>query len=466
MKLNLPFSILASLIMFAYPVGDAASPDFPKVQISQSNVPAESLALNQSMRQLEKRHYSPYTQGILVETLDGRILAEWNADVAFNPASVLKLATSFMALSHLGAEHQFETSVYGDNKIDQTRKTLSGNLSIVSDGDPVFMTADALALGRALLKKGVRKVEGDLIFLGPFSMPVRVGDITLERSADGLRRAFRQVGIQVNGRLQYARLDETVLRNKVLFLRRHSPQLLDILWVQNAHSVNQCADRLGASLGGAEVLRQFVLDITHVDPTEFYVSKPSGLEHNRMSPRTAILLMRALLGWLEAHHLRMQDIMPVAGLDEGTLASRFRDPNYCGGILGKTGTNPSKDGGISALAGLAYTKDHGPIFYAIFNTHGSVSTYRRWQDKLLQGIIEENGGVGQYLSGKGELIDVYARQEWSPSDYWNSLESQRGVYLTAPVFKIHKRSVVAHKSNTSKAKASSATRKKTRSRAG
>jgi serine-type D-Ala-D-Ala carboxypeptidase/endopeptidase (penicillin-binding protein 4) len=381
MKLTIPFSILASLFVFAYPAGDAAAPDFPKVQISQSDVPAESLALNQSLRQLERRHYSPYTQGILVETLDGRVLAEWNSDVAFNPASVLKLATSFMALSYLGAKHQFETSVYGDNKVDQTRKTLSGNLAIVSDGDPVFMTADALALGRALLKKGVRKVEGDLVFMGPFSMPVR-GDITLERSADGLRRAFRQIGIQVNGRLQYARRDAAVLKNKVHFLSRRSPQLLDILWVQNAHSVNQCADRLGDSLGGAEVLRQFVLDITHVDPTEFSVSKPSGLEHNRMSPRAAILLMRAMYDWMEAHHLRMQDIMPVAGLDEGTLASRFRNPSYCGGILGKTGTNPAKDGGVSSLAGIAYTKDQGPIFYAIFNTHGSVNTYRHWQDKL------------------------------------------------------------------------------------
>jgi D-alanyl-D-alanine carboxypeptidase/D-alanyl-D-alanine-endopeptidase (penicillin-binding protein 4) len=466
MRLTIPFSILASLIVFAYPAGDAAAPDFPIVQITQSNVPVESLALNQSLRQLTKRHYSPYTQGIIVETLDGRILAEWNSDTAFNPASVLKLATSFMALSRLGAEHQFETSVYGDTGVDQKLKTLSGNLTIVSDGDPVFMTGDAFSLARALLKKGVRKVEGDLIFVGPFSMPVP-GEITVERSADGLRRAFRQMGIQVKGRLQYAHLDAAALKNKVHFLSRRSPQLLDILWVQNAHSVNQCADRLGDSLGGAEVLRQFVLDITHVDPTELYVSKPSGLEHNRMSPHSAILLMRALYHWLEEHHLRMQDIMPVAGLDEGTLASRFRNPDFCGGILGKTGTNPAKDGGISSLAGLAYTRDNGPVFYAIFNSHGNVNTYRRWQDKLLQGIIEENGGVSQYLSGKAELVNVYARQEWSPSEYWSTLNPTPGIFKVSAPSKTHKSSVAAHGSKSSRTKVStSATKKKSHTTAG
>jgi D-alanyl-D-alanine carboxypeptidase/D-alanyl-D-alanine-endopeptidase (penicillin-binding protein 4) len=465
MKPKVPLSIVAGLLVFGYPMGDAATPDFPKVQITQSSMPADSVALNQSLRQLERRHYSPYTQGVLVETLDGRIVAEWNADVAFNPASVLKLATSFMALSRLGAEHQFRTSIYGDDKVNQTQKSLSGNLTIVSDGDPVFMTADALALGRALLQKGIRKVQGDLVFMGPFSMPVK-GEITLERSAGGLLRAFRQIGIQIAGGLQYARFDEDILKNKVHYLSRNSPRLLDILWVQNAHSINQIADRLGDSLGGAEVLRQFVLDVTQVDPLEFYVSKPSGLEHNRMTPRAAIFMLRALYEWLEAHHLHLQDIMPVAGLDEGTLASRFRNPNFCGGILGKTGTNPAKDGGISSLAGLAYTRDHGPIFYAIFNSHGNVNTYRRWQDKLLQGIIEENGGVSQYLSGKAELVNVYARQEWSPSEYWSTLDPMPGISRVSASSRTHKSPAVAHGSKPSRAKASTATKKKSRSHTG
>jgi serine-type D-Ala-D-Ala carboxypeptidase/endopeptidase (penicillin-binding protein 4) len=464
MKYKPHLIILAALLTCGYPSGDAASPDYPKTQLTQGSVPLESVALNQSLAQLHKRHYSPYTQGVLVETLDGRVLAEWNSDSPFNPASVLKLATSFFALSRLGPDYQFRTSVYGDQKVNQSLKELDGNLTIVSDGDPVFMTADASAMVRTLLQKGIRKVNGDLLFMGPFTMPV-VGEITPQRSAEGLRKEFRKVGIQLKGQVRLIQQDPSVLQGQFHFLTRYSPRLIDILWVQNAHSVNQIADRLGEAAGGVEALRQFVLDTTHVDPPDFFVSKPSGLEHNQMTPHAAVLMLRALNNWLEAHHLRMQDIMPVAGLDEGTLASRFRNPSLCGGILGKTGTNPAKDGGISALAGMAYTRDQGPIFYAIFNTHGSVYAYRRWQDKLLQGIIEENGGVSQFLSGKSELVNIYARQQWLPSDYWSSLNQVVSVYNPPASSKSKKPATVAKKTNP-KAKASAASRKKTHSHTG
>jgi hypothetical protein len=138
-----------------------------------------------------------------------------------------------------------------------------------------------------------------------------------------------------------------------------------------------------------------------------------------MTPRAAIKMLRALYLWLEEHRMKMQEIMPVAGLDEGTLYGRFRDPDFCGGVLGKTGTNPSKDGGVSALAGLMYLHDHGPVLYAIFNSHGSVHTYRRWQDHFLQALIEENGGLGEYLPPHEDVAVVGSA--WAPSGYWETL---------------------------------------------
>src|SRR5262245_59249042 len=65
----------------------------------------ESAALEKSLAKLRGRRYSRENQGVLVESLDGsKILAEFNADAAFNPASVMKLATSFAALAHLGPD--------------------------------------------------------------------------------------------------------------------------------------------------------------------------------------------------------------------------------------------------------------------------------------------------------------------------------------------------------------------------
>ncbi len=52
-------------------------------------------------------------------------------------------------------------------------------------------------------------------------------------------------------------------------------------------------------------------------------------------------------------------------------------------------------GGVSTLAGIAYTRDHGPVIFAIFNTKGPVSTYRKLQDEFLKGFIVESGGIPQ-----------------------------------------------------------------------
>jgi D-alanyl-D-alanine carboxypeptidase len=194
--------------------------------------------------------------------------------------------------------------------------------------------------------------------------------------------------------------------------------LRDILWIQNAHSINEIADRLGSVLGGAEALRQFLIDVAQTPPDEISISRPSGLEYNRITARATVNMLRVLYGWLGQQQMKMQDIMPVAGIDEGTLAWRFRDVDCRGGVIGKTGTNPSKDGGVSSLAGIAYTRDHGPVIYAILNSHGRIVAYRRWQDEFLKSLIAESGGIGEYLSGHEEFTNLYAPSAWVPSEDW------------------------------------------------
>jgi D-alanyl-D-alanine carboxypeptidase len=89
----------------------------------------ESAALERSLAKLPRRRYSRDNQGVLVESLDGsKVLAEFNADITFNPASVMKLATSFAALTHFGPDYRFQTSVYGDSELDTKKKSLLGSL--------------------------------------------------------------------------------------------------------------------------------------------------------------------------------------------------------------------------------------------------------------------------------------------------------------------------------------------------
>ena len=377
----------------------------------------ESVALEKSLAKLRGRRYSRENQGVLVESLDGsKILAEFNADVTFNPASVMKLATSFAALAHFGADYRFQTSVYGDSELDTKTKSLLGKLYVHSDGNPVFGKKEAAALSRSLVRRGLRRVEGDLVVIGPFCLDDR---FTTLKSVEQLRRALTRSGIAIKGKTVLQAGDDVSLTSKVLYLRHTSTRLRDILWEQNAHSVNEIADRLGYLLGGSSTVQQFLIENCGLETNEIYVDRPSGLEYNRMTARAAVKMMRALYFWLNEHQMKLQDIMPVAGLDEGTLYGRFRDPDFRGGVLGKTGTNPSKDGGVSALAGLAYTRDHGPVLYAILNSRGSVNTYRRWQDKFLKDFIEENGGLGEYLPAHEDADGVASA--WMPSEYWGSL---------------------------------------------
>ncbi|MFN8009290.1 MAG: D-alanyl-D-alanine carboxypeptidase [Terriglobia bacterium] len=384
---------------------------------------SSSEALQKWLTQLERYRMRSYYQGIYVETLDGqKILAEHNSDETFNPASVMKMATSFFALSELGPERRFETTVYGERPLDDKAKALTGNLYIVSDGDPSLRTSDALALGRSLSRRGLRRVNGDLVIIGPFAL---YNDrYAVRSSGDLLRRSFSRVGILVKGKVKVASAQEVDLSTKIVFMKRESDRLRDILFLQNAHSINEIADQIGEILGGPEALEQFLVQKAGIPPEEIHVERASGLQSNRMTPRAAVKLLRALNTWLETHEMRMQDIMPLAGIDEGTLFGRFRDPEVYGAVLGKTGTNPAKDGGVSALAGMAITRENGPVLYAIFNSHGRITTYRRWQDHFLKQLIEENGGPGDSFLARGGPAPITLAAYWAPSEYWSSLSEE------------------------------------------
>src|SRR5678815_511877 len=104
------------------------------------------------------------------------------------------------------------------------------------------------------------------------------------------------------------------------------------------------------------------------------------------------MCIRDRMFWLNLKNMQPQDVLPVAGVDAGTLQRRFTGEEYRGAVVGKTGTLPGTDGGVSTLAGILYTRDRGPILFAIFNTRGSVKAYRQLQDSLLQELIAESGG--------------------------------------------------------------------------
>ena len=86
------------------------------------------------------------------------------------------------------------------------------------------------------------------------------------------------------------------------------------------------------------------------------------------------------------------DIMPVAGVDKGTLENRFDTDFSTGSVVGKTGTLGNTDGGVSSLAGEINTRG-GKMLFVIFNQRGSVSRFRSFQNNYVALIQGQFGGA-------------------------------------------------------------------------
>ena len=108
---------------------------------------------------------------VLVQPLDGpEPLLSHNAGAALNPASVMKLVTSFAALTQLGPAYTWPTEVWADGPVADG--VLDGNLVIKGYGDPSLTLERLWLLQRELRARGIRHVRGNLVLdLSHFELP-------------------------------------------------------------------------------------------------------------------------------------------------------------------------------------------------------------------------------------------------------------------------------------------------------
>ena len=350
-------------------------------------------------------------QGVLVETLSGQVVASQFADQQFNPASAVKLATALAALKTLGPQHRFATGVWSDGILDKTTGTLNGNL-YVSGRDPSFHYEHAILLARELNLLGIMRVSGDLIVSPSFTMNFSASaggsggqlydtfDASL-RYAEAIR-AWNYERTLLNDRaalqsnpsvaIMGAVVVGPVAPNAKLLLTQKSSPLVDILKVLLCYSNNFMAARIGESLGGPESVKQQLVKMLGVGQDEIKLSSLSGLGVNRISPRVMMKIFRALRLELQKYKLSPSDIMPVAGIDPGTLQERFTGPAWRGSVIAKTGTLTHTDGGASALVGQMRAANGEVLLFVIFNQRGSVYRFRENQDYLVMLIQNSRGG--------------------------------------------------------------------------
>lgn len=314
------------------------------------------------------------THGVLIETLDGkRTYAALNADVTYNPASLVKLATSLVALKKLGANYRFQTRVFLEGEID-SKGTLQGVLYVVGN-DPTFGDAGAGLIGKQLQERGIKRLNELSVspeFYFNFSN-------SPEESAGRLSKALKLGNPKT--------MISAESRGQQIMVVNSNP-LSDMLLYMNARSSNFMADKISALFGGAQGVQQFLVDELKLPAQQVTIATPSGREHNRMTPRDLLTVIRALVEETKRQGLDPADIMPVASDDAGTLRRRFAGTELEGAVIGKTGTLTAEvDGGMASLAGLVYTQDAGPVAFVILDQGNRIAENRELEDQLLTEVI-------------------------------------------------------------------------------
>jgi len=177
-----------------------------------------------------------------------------------------------------------------------------------------------------------------------------------------------------------------------LLLTHNSSKLTDVLKVLLCYSNNFMAERIGDSLGGAPSVNRQLITLIGIPENEIQLSSVSGLGVNRVTPRAMMKIFRALRNELQLNKLTPADIMPVAGVDPGTLEDRFTGPAWEGTVIAKTGTLVRTDGGASSLVGQMKTVRGDVLLFVIMNQRGSVLRFRQNQDLLIMQVQNSRGG--------------------------------------------------------------------------
>jgi D-alanyl-D-alanine carboxypeptidase len=97
----------------------------------------------------------------LMDLETGKILQSHRMEKSFVPASTIKLFTAVAALSILGPDHRFKTTLAYDGRIEG--EVLKGDLYLKGEGDPFLTAAHLMTFVESLRRLGVKRVDGQFI---------------------------------------------------------------------------------------------------------------------------------------------------------------------------------------------------------------------------------------------------------------------------------------------------------------
>lgn len=111
---------------------------------------------------LNKAQLPADSVAVVVQPVDGGgPIISHNAAKAMNPASVMKLVTTYAALEALTPAYRWKTEVYRNGTLNQG--VLDGDLIIKGYGDPALNITEFWRLLQQVQQQGIRQVKGNLI---------------------------------------------------------------------------------------------------------------------------------------------------------------------------------------------------------------------------------------------------------------------------------------------------------------
>jgi D-alanyl-D-alanine carboxypeptidase/D-alanyl-D-alanine-endopeptidase (penicillin-binding protein 4) len=315
-------------------------------------------------------------QGVYVEAADGSVLLSQAASLAVQPASISKVPTTLALLRKLGPDYRFVTSFAAAGPV--RGGMLDGDLVVDSGGDPYFLDENALLVAMRLNEAGVQRVRGSVRIRGELIFDWQSDDaaVRLGRALAGATLPAAWVAVQsltpapvapptlrIDGasNTSIAGSPNTTAGGDALPLVIHRSQtLLAMVKSLNDYSNNVFKPLADAAGGTPEVESLARGAVPEEMRAEITLADGAGTDaRNRLSPRVAVRLLRALEQELVRNGHALVDALPVAGIDAGTLRARLDGPGEAGHVVGKSGT--FGDYGASALIGAISTTDLGTV---------------------------------------------------------------------------------------------------------
>ena len=322
-------------------------------------------------------------------------------------------------------------SIWAAGPIDKSTGMLTGDL-VITGRDPSLHYEHAVMVARQLNELGIRTVTGNLIVTPSFTMNFdwsarHSGEMFLstldsaKRSASATR-AWLDERTLIGDNASLSSVPSVVISGQVSIgtappgavpvLTHKSSKLVDVMKALLCYSNNFMAERIGDGLGGPEAISALLTRQLNLNADELSLASTSGVGVNRVTPRAMMKILRALRDELARNRLSLSDILPVAGIDPGTLEERYTDPLERGSVIAKTGTLIRTDGGASSLVGQMKTRSGRVVLFVIMNQRGNVVRFRQNQDSIVTSIQNSLGGPSPFAYQPVKLAMRLANSEF------------------------------------------------------